>query len=67
MYFFQSIDKEEIESAAKALMDTIQPIGAKLYEPAETPEDSESDSKDDKKKSKADDAVEGEVVDEDKK
>ena len=57
-----STDKEEIEAAAKALMDTIQPIGAKLYEPADTPE--EGEKSDDAKKSKADEAVEGEVVDE---
>ena len=64
-----STDKEEIEAASKALMDVIQPIGAKLYEPAassEESEDSESTESDDKS-SKADEAVEGEVVDEKKK
>lgn len=67
-----SDDKDEIEAAAKALLDAIQPIGAKLYEPADAPSEDDAESKDDdgkdaKKKSKADDAVEGEVVDEDKK
>ena len=64
----ESEDKEELEAAAKALMDAIQPIGAKMYEQA-AKEDSDSkegsdDSKDEK--SKEDEAVEGEVVDEDK-
>lgn len=76
-----SDDKEEIEAASKTLLEAIQPIGAKIYEQAAKEEadkesdsgdeksDKKSDKKDDKKKSskkKADDAVEGEVVDEDK-
>lgn len=68
-----STDKDEIEAAAKTLLDAIQPIGAKMYEEAgKSEENSEEGSKGEKedkkeKKSKADDAVEGEVVDEDKK
>lgn len=68
-----SDDKDEIEAAAKTLMDAIQPIGAKMYEEAaKTDETSEASAKDgdtesEKKSSKADDAVEGEVVEEDKK
>ncbi len=57
-----STDKDEIESATKALMDTIQPIGAKLYEPAEAPAEEGSEAGDEK--TKAEDTVEGEVVDE---
>jgi molecular chaperone DnaK len=66
----ESTDKEELESAAKALNDTLMPIGAKLYEAAnnsdpkveEAPASGDSDEKSDK-----DEPIEGEVVDEDKK
>ena len=59
-------DKDVLEAAAKELTDTIMPIGAKLYEEASKsePETSDSDESKSDKKSKADDAVEGEVVDE---
>ena len=53
-------DKEELESALKALNDAIMPIGAKMYEAASKEEKSESE--DDEKKD--DEPVEGEVVDE---
>ena len=56
-------DKDELEKATKDLNDKIMPIGAKLYEEASKeaqPADDET-AKDDK--SKADGAVEGEVVD----
>lgn len=64
-------DKDELEKAAKELTDAIMPIGAKLYEAA-AKEEGDADSSDEAgenddkkaKKSKADDAVEGEVVDE---
>ena len=58
-------DKDELEKAAKELTDAIMPIGAKMYEAAakEEGDKAEEDSKDEKK-SQADDAVEGEVVDE---
>lgn len=66
-------DKDEIEKATKELMDAIQPIGAKMYEAAAKEAESEEDSSEEKsskgkkqKKSKADEAVEGEVVQEDK-
>ncbi|MCB9822960.1 molecular chaperone DnaK [Candidatus Nomurabacteria bacterium] len=64
----ESDDKEELEAAAKALMDAIQPIGAKMYEQASKEEDGEDKSSEDSKseKSKEDEAVEGEVVDEEK-
>lgn len=50
-------DKEKLEQAAKDLQEKIMPIGAKMYEAAA--KDAESKDGDDK----ADDAVEGEVVD----
>lgn len=53
-------DKDELESAAKALNDAIMPIGAKMYEQA-AKEDAPA-SEDDEKKD--DEPVEGEVVDE---
>lgn len=56
-------DKEALEAAVKELNEKVMPIGAKLYEAAPA-EDSEKDDKKSDKKSKADDAVEGEVVDE---
>jgi molecular chaperone DnaK len=58
-----STDKEEIEAAAKALMDVMQPIGAKMYEEAAKESETEEGSEE---SSKADDAVEGEVVEEEK-
>ncbi len=68
----ESDDKEELETAAKALMDAIQPIGAKMYEQASAEDQKDENSEDksskgDDKKSKEDEAVEGEVVDDDKK
>ena len=64
-------DKDALEAAAKELTDTIMPIGAKLYEESakeDAPAEDAAEADDKKgKKSKADDAVEGEVVDEDKK
>jgi len=56
-------DKDELESALKALNDAIMPIGAKMYEQASKEEASaeDGDKKDDKK---SDEAVEGEVVEE---
>ncbi len=71
----EKADKDALEAAAKELTDKIMPIGAKMYEQAqseETPSEptEESAKPNDKKKTekgKADDTVEGEVVDEDKK
>ena len=60
-------DKDEIEKAGNELMDKLQAVGAKLYQNAEgqAPEgDTKADAADGKK---ADEAVEGEVVDNDKK
>ncbi|MET0779591.1 MAG: molecular chaperone DnaK [Candidatus Saccharimonadales bacterium] len=71
-------DKDTIEAAAKALNDIIQPIGSKMYESAKQEPAADADKSDDEsgadetagkkddKKKKADDAVEGEVVDEEK-
>ena len=71
-----STDKDEIEAATKALNEAIMPIGAKMYEAASkdaeaSTEAGESEDKSSKgkkqNKSKADEAVEGEVVEDDKK
>jgi len=56
-----SEDKSEIESAAKALNDAIMPIGAKLYEAKAKEETPAAEGE-----AKADEPVEGEVVDEKK-
>ncbi len=58
-----SDDKEELESALKALNDAIMPIGAKMYE--EASKEADATEGDDKKS--GDEPVEGEVVDEKKK
>lgn len=55
-----SDDKEELEKAAKTLQDAIMPIGAKLYQAQAN--DAKTDAKTDDAKSKEDEAVEGEVV-----
>lgn len=55
-----SEDKDELESALKALNDAIMPIGAKMYEAA-SKDQQEVDSEEPKK---TDEPVEGEVVDE---
>ena len=64
----EKADKSELEKAAKELTDAIMPIGAKLYEAVSKEEGADGDTSDSKekdgKKSKADEAVEGEVVDE---
>jgi len=59
-------DKDTIEAAAKALNDTLMPIGAKMYEAAkdEKPAEASEGESTEKKEDKKDDAVEGEVVDE---
>lgn len=54
--------KEELESALKSLNEAIMPIGAKMYEQASKEEAPKTDSKSQDKK--ADEPVEGEVVDE---
>jgi molecular chaperone DnaK len=55
-------DKEALENAAKELSEKIMPIGAKMYEQAsKDEEDGEAEKKG--KKSKKDEPVEGEVVD----
>lgn len=59
-----SDDKEELEKASKELLDKIQAIGAKLYEAAAKEE--KADEKADNA-NKADEPVEGEVVDEKEK
>lgn len=56
-----SHDKDELEAAVKALNDAIMPIGAKMYEAAS--KEADDAPKSDTEKTSADDAVEGEVVD----
>lgn len=56
-----SEDKDELEAAGKALMETVQTIGAKLYEAAAADESAKTDESTDDKK---DEPVEGEVVEE---
>lgn len=56
-----SDDKDELEAAVKALNDAIMPIGAKMYEQAAKEEKPAEDGAEEKK---ADEPVEGEVVDE---
>jgi molecular chaperone DnaK len=55
-----SHDKEELEAAVKTLNDAIMPIGAKMYEAANKDAETSADASGDKK---ADEPVEGEVVD----
>ena len=56
-------DKEAYESAAKALDDTIMPIGAKLYRAKSDEKPADADSSSDASGDSSDEAVEGEVVD----
>lgn len=56
-------DKDELTAAAKALNDTIMPIGAKMYEAASKEEPAASEEKSDDTSA----PVEGEVVDDEKK
>lgn len=58
-----STDKEELEAASKALNDAIMPIGAKMYEQAAK---EDAPASEEGAEPKADEAVEGEVVDEKK-
>ncbi len=62
-----SEDKDELETAAKALNDAIMPIGAKMYQSASADAQSqESGDKSQDEGKKSDEPVEGEVVDENK-
>ncbi|MDB5162602.1 MAG: dnaK [Candidatus Saccharibacteria bacterium] len=56
-------DKEELETATKALNDAIMPIGAKMYEQAAK---EDAPASEDGEEAKSDEAVEGEVIDEKK-
>jgi molecular chaperone DnaK len=60
-------DKETLEAAAKALNDKIMPIGAKMYEAAKEEKPAEGDAAEASDNEKKDGAVEGEVVDDEKK
>jgi molecular chaperone DnaK len=65
----EATDKDELEKAAKELSDKLMPIGAKMYEQAQTDEAPAEDSapEDGKKKTDKDEPIEGEVVEDDKK
>lgn len=64
----ESADKDKLEAAAKALNDTIMPIGAKMYEAAKPSGDAKDAKPGDDSSKKADDGpIEGEVVDDSKK
>jgi molecular chaperone DnaK len=67
----EKADKEALENATKELNDKLMPIGSKMYEQASAEDaksdDTDSKKSDDDKSDKKDDAVEGEVVDKDKK
>jgi molecular chaperone DnaK len=60
----EKADKDTLETAAKALTDTIMPIGAKMYETAKDDKPAEDAAEEGKKSDKKDDPLEGEVVDE---
>ncbi len=62
-----SEDKDELESATKALNDAIMPIGAKMYQEAAKEKSTEEGNPSASEDKKADEPVEGEVVDEEKK
>ncbi len=59
-------DKDELESALKALNDAIMPIGAKMYEAASKEQGDAASSEAGDADQKSDGPVEGEVVDEKK-
>lgn len=64
----EKADQTALEAAAKELQDKIMPIGAKMYEAAQSAENTEEKSQDSEEEKKdKDEPVEGEVVDEDKK
>ena len=61
----EKADKEAHEAAAKTLVDTTMPIGAKMYEAAAKDEEANDENAEDKKDDK-EEPVEGEVVDDKK-
>ncbi len=61
----EKADKEALEAAAKSLVDTTMPIGAKMYEAAAKDEEANDENAEDKKDDK-EEPVEGEVVDDKK-
>ena len=67
----EATDTEELDKAAKELNDKLMPIGAKMYEQAQTDEKSEEDAEPNtegkkSKKSDKEEPIEGEVVDDKK-
>lgn len=63
----EAADKDAIEQAAKDLSERIMPIGAKMYQEAGANENADGESAEKPEEDSKDEAVEGEVVDEEKK
>lgn len=59
----EKADKDILESAAKALADTMMPIGAKMYEQAAKAEEAKDGETADEENTTPDEPIEGEVVD----
>lgn len=62
----EKADKEAFEEATKKLNEKIMPIGAKMYEQQQAEEAKSDEESEDRKSPKGDEAIEGEVVDEEK-
>lgn len=62
----EATDKDELEKAAKDLSEKIMPIGSKMYEQAQKEEKPAEEADNGKKKTKKEEPVEGEVVEDDK-
>ncbi len=62
----ENADKDALESAAKELQDKIMPIGAKMYEQADSEKPADDANVSDADTKDKDDTVEGEVVDDKK-
>jgi molecular chaperone DnaK len=56
-------DKDQLEAAVKSLSEKIMPIGAKMYEQAQTEAEPSEEASKTEEKSGKDDPIEGEVVD----
>lgn len=63
----EKADKDMLQKAASELNDKLMPIGAKMYEQAAAEEKSDEAGDDAEAKKDADEPIEGEVVDKDKK
>jgi molecular chaperone DnaK len=59
----EATDKDELETATKALNDTVMPIGAKIYQDAAKDDSKDEAPASEDAKKKVDEPVEGEVID----